>query len=113
MDYLPLNVAVNCSSPADLAADPARGNYACSPAVRLESTIIHLLYITAITMLSAMVYGFYRIIQNRKAKKSLMNCAVAATAAAGSSERAAASLASAGSVAAPMLAAAKACGKAQ
>ena len=108
LPYLPLDVAVNCSIPASQTSDPARTNYACSPKHRLESTIIHLLFITAIAMLTAIVFACHRIIQNRKAKKALVQCAVAALAAAGSKERerALSCLASARAVAPPMLRAA-------
>ncbi len=106
LPYLPLAVAVNCSIPASLTSDPARTNYACSPKNRLESTIIHLLFITAITMLTGLVFACHRLIQNRKAKKALVQCTVAALAAAGSKERALSCLASARAVAPPMLRAA-------
>ena len=106
LEYLPLTVEVNCSSAAAQSADPARTNYACSPTARLESTIIHLLFITAIVMLTAMVFGCYRVIQNRKAKIALVHCAVTAAAAAGSKDRALSCLASAQAVAPAMLRAA-------
>ena len=104
--YLPLEVAVNCTIPASETSDPARTNYACSPTHRLESTIIHLLFITAVALLTALVFLIYRVIQNRKAKKALLQCAVAATAAAGSKERALSALESACAPAMNMLRAA-------
>lgn len=106
LPYLPLQVAVNCSVPASESSDPARANYACSPTRRLESTIIHLLFITAMAMLTAIVFLVYRVIQNRKAKKAVLQCAVAATAAAGSKERALSALESACAPAMNMLRAA-------
>lgn len=103
--YLPLDTTVNCTNPS-AGSDTARVSYACSPTDRLPSTIIHLLFITAMVLLTALVYACYRTVQNSKAKRAIINCAVAATAAAGSREHALTCLASACAVAPAMLKAA-------
>ena len=77
MEYLPLTTKVNCSNPG-WTSDVARVSYACSKSSQLESTIIHLVYITAMMLMTAIIYVIYRQYHNSRAERRLLFSAVLA-----------------------------------
>jgi|LauGreSBDMM110SN_4_FD.fasta_scaffold278359_2 hypothetical protein len=100
----PWTVYVNCSAPESYS-DKTRFNYACgaNQKVRLGSTIVHLLYILLVMVATGLIYLCFRLVQDRKASRALVNSAVSATGAARSKERATFAVSSATAVAPNML----------
>jgi hypothetical protein len=79
MEYLPWTTFVNCTAPAISDPDPPRYTYACVPSTQLESTVVHLVYITSMMFLTAIVYVIYRQYHTSRAERRLLCSAVLAS----------------------------------